>query len=157
MDIKKIFYICLIFIVAASCITAVSSAFLESQGITPFSQDTNVTVEGFTFLIPAGYGEDMTVHEDNVEDDGIISSDRTYFNENADLVGVTVMYAKNGGDLNLEIFKEPNSIEKTIDGKKGYLDKSEEVEGLYFFTYVENNKAIMLSAPDEATFSQMIL
>lgn len=155
MNYKRIIFFVIILVVAVSALSAVS-AYLDSAGITPFSVDTKVNVDGHDFMIPAGYGEDTKEHKDGVYENGYKNYKRTYFNDDVDMIGITIFYSDDGHEMELETFKEADSIEKTISGKHGYLEKSDNSD-LYFFTYVEDNKCILLSAPDESMFSKIII
>lgn len=75
MDIKYFLLIGLaIAIIAISPLSAADDdvSMLDALNITPFSEDTNVTIDGVTFNVPKGYGEQKDIRkEDNTVSLGI--------------------------------------------------------------------------------------
>ena len=61
-----------------------------------------------------------------------------------------------GGSVDFNSLKEPSEVEKTIKGHKGWFEFDKESE-LYFFTYVDNDKIVMITAEDEGLFEKVIV
>jgi len=115
----------------------------------------NIEVDGIKFAIPGGYTEDMSMAKNGeVDENGFKTFDHTYFDSNYNMLSVTVFY--DGGSVDFNSLKEPSEVEKTIKGHKGWFEFDKESE-LYFFTYVDNDKIVMITAEDEGLFEKVIV
>ena len=115
----------------------------------------NIEVDGIKFAIPDGYTEDMKMAKNGeVDKNGFKTFDHTYFDSNHNMLSVTVFYDGNSVDFNS--LKGSGDVEKTIKGHKGWFEFDKESE-LYFFTYVDNTKVVMITAEDESLFEKVIV
>ena len=89
-----------------------------------------------------------------VDENGFKTFDHTYFDSNYNMLSVTVFY--DGGSVDFNSLKEPAEVEKTIKGHQGWFEFDKESE-LYFFTYVDNDKIVMITAEDEGLFEKVIV
>ena len=109
-------------------------------GIASVAAVQNIEVDGIKFTIPDGYTEDMSMAKNGeVDENGFKTFDHTYFDSNYNMLSVTVFY--DGGSVDFNSLKEP-------------VDKESE---LYFFTYVDNDKIVMITAEDEGLFEKVIV
>lgn len=124
-------------------------------GITSVAAVQNIEVDGIKFTIPEGYTEDMKMAKNGeVDKNGFKTFDHTYFDSNHNMLSVTVFYDGNSIDFNS--LKGSGDVEKTIKGHKGWFEFDKESE-LYFFTYVDNTKVVMITAEDEGLFEKVIV
>lgn len=124
-------------------------------GITSVAAVQNIEVDGIKFTIPDGYTEDMKMAKNGeVDKNGFKTFDHTYFDSNHNMLSVTVFYDGNSIDFNS--LKGSGDVEKTIKGHKGWFEFDKESE-LYFFTYVDNTKVVMITAEDEGLFEKVIV
>ena len=139
------------FALAAITATVICFAF----GIASVAAVQNIEVDGIKFAIPDGYTEDMSMAKNGeVDENGFKTFDHTYFDSNYNMLSVTVFY--DGGSVDFNSLKEPSEVEKTIKGHKGWFEFDKESE-LYFFTYVDNDKIVMITAEDEGLFEKVIV
>ena len=124
-------------------------------GIASVAAVQNIEVDGIKFTIPDGYTEDMSMAKNGeVDENGFKTFDHTYFDSNYNMLSVTVFY--DGGSVDFNSLKDPSEVEKTIKGHKGWFEFDKESE-LYFFTYVDNDKIVMITAEDEGLFEKVIV
>lgn len=124
-------------------------------GIASVAAVQNIEVDGIKFAIPDGYTEDMKMAKNGeVDKNGFKTFDHTYFDSNHNMLSVTVFYDGNNVDFNS--LKGSGDVEKTIKGHKGWFEFDKESE-LYFFTYVDNTKVVMITAEDEGLFEKVIV
>lgn len=124
-------------------------------GIASVAAVQNVEVDGIKFTIPDGYAEDMEMAKNGeVDKNGFKTFDHTYFDSNHNMLSVTVFYDGNNVDFNS--LKGSGDVEKTIKGHNGWFEFDKESE-LYFFTYVDNTKVVMITAEDEGLFEKVIV
>lgn len=115
----------------------------------------NIEVDGIKFAIPDGYTEDMKMAKNGeVDKNGFKTFDHAYFDSNHNMLSVTVFY--DGGSVDFNSLKGFGDVEKTIKGHKGWFEFDKESE-LYFFTYVDNTKVVMITAEDEGLFEKVIV
>ena len=124
-------------------------------GIASVCAVQNVEIDGIKFTIPDGYAEDMKMAKNGeVDKNGFKTFDHTYFDSNHNMLSVTVFYDGNNVDFNS--LKGSGDVEKTIKGHKGWFEFDKESE-LYFFTYIDNNKVVMITAEDDGLFEKVIV
>lgn len=124
-------------------------------GIASVAAVQNIEVDGIKFAIPDGYAEDMSMAKNGeVDKNGFKTFDHTYFDSNHNMLSVTVFYDGNNVDFNS--LKGSGDVEKTIKGHKGWFEFDKESE-LYFFTYIDNNKVVMITAEDDGLFEKVIV
>lgn len=130
---------------------------LDALDITPFDADTNVTIDGITFNVPKGYGEQKDIAKDDdtysIGNSKITLSNHQYLNEKGDLLNLQVMFT---GDKNLSADKlksEDGMVKKTINGKEGMYSES---DGVAMFIYVQDGKCAQVTA-DKDVISKVIV
>lgn len=150
MDIKYFLLIGLaIAIIAISPLSAADDddvSMLDALNITPFSEDTNVTIDGVTFNVPKGYGEQKDIRkEDNIVSLGIAEvtlSNYQYLNENGDLINLQVMFTK-GKNVTMDgLTPDDGATKKTINGKEGFYIES---DGVATFMYAQDGKSVQVT------------
>ena len=141
-------------IVTLSPVLASDVNLLDALDITPFSEDTVVTIDGIDFNIPKGYGEKSAKDNeiDKVKGVDFITFQRDYMNNDADLISISVFYdsAKSTNDIT----PHEGEVKKTIDGVDGVLLKE---DGFVSFSYCLDGKTIMISAKDETQIADIIM
>ena len=131
---------------------------LKALDITPFTEDTIVDIDGFSFNIPKGYGENKLHSEDNkvsnINGVNFIESRRIYQNEHLDSIYIMVDYDEKQilDSLPQSFFKD--GVKKTINNHEGILKKDKDS---YTFIFMEDKKAIHISAKNETMISSIII
>lgn len=130
---------------------------LKALDITPFSEDTVVTIDGIDFNIPKGYGEDKGLTKDNEIDtiNGIdfITFMHSYKNKDLKFISIDIYYdAHKTADV--DSLPTDGQVKKTIKGNEGYLLNE---EGYCSFTYSTDGKIIMVTAENENVISDVII
>ena len=133
------------FMVSRKILIALGVFAVLAIGIASVAAVQNIEVDGIKFTIPKN-GE--------VDENGFKTFDHTYFDSNYNMLSVTVFYDGNNVDFNS--LKGSDDVEKTIKGHKGWFEFDKESE-LYFFTYVDNTKVVMITAEDEGLFEKVIV
>ena len=132
---------------------------LDAMDITPFSEDTIVTVDGLDFNIPKGYGEEVGAltkdgETKKIHNSEFITYSHHYLNDDGNSISVDIYYDEHQSiDLNM-FSKDSGEIEKNIDGNDGLFLQD---VGFCSFTYILDGKAIMLSAKNETVISDVII
>lgn len=137
MDGKKVFMLCLVLIIAVASLSVIGAA------------DEKRTFSGIDLTIPDGYKLD-TIQVNGINKDPDASSSAWYVNSEGDRISINV-FPDYGKGLDDDI--EPEDVEKTIAGKKGFL--SQWKHGIEF-KYLDNDHIIFIKAPDEATVEKVI-
>lgn len=104
------------------------------------------------FNIPKGYAsiDDYNVNE---TEDGTTQVSNFYTNKNNDVIMISSLYGDDV-DLNLDMYKLGSDYKKeTINNHKGWEFQD---NGYEFFVYIDNNNVIVLQAPDEDMFEDII-
>ena len=129
---------------------------LEAMHITPFSEDTVVTIDGIEFNIPAEFGEDglasVDGEIDTVNDVDMITFSRTYKNENLDNIFIDIHYDELQSITDDMI--EYNGDEKIINNVTGYYSHE---DSLYSFDYVIDGKSVSVTASSEELLNKVIM
>jgi len=161
MNIKHLLIIGLVIgIIAISPLSATDGddiSMLDALDITPFGEDTNVTIDGIDFNVPKGYGEQKDIAKD---DDSyslgsfeVTLSNHQYLNEDGDLLNLQVIFA---GDKNFTedlLTPDDGAVKKTINGKEGLYTESDDVAT---FIYAQDGKYVQVTA-DKDVLSNVIL
>lgn len=148
---KKIIAICLMLAVVSLSLTALTA----SDDL--LANDETLTINGIEFNIPAGYTKDMDESKmDYVVDDYNKAS--TYILKNGDkMINITVGYSTTGGEITE--YQNIYGTNKTISGVDGsFLTDSSKIDNNEVaFLHALRGKSVYISAPDEATLSQVIV
>ena len=143
------------FMVSRKILIALGVFAVLAIGIASVAAVQNIEVDGIKFAIPDGYTEDMKMAKNGeVDKNGFKTFDHTYFDSNHNMLSVTVFY--DGNNVYFNSLKGSGDVEKTIKGHKGWFEFDKESE-LYFFTYVDNTKVVMITAEDEGLFEKVIV
>ena len=105
------------------------------------SSGHDVTVNGVSFHLPAGFDDVEKVDSDN----SLQGEDYIYKNpENHQYIEIGV-YDLENDNLDMNIFSKKGYKQTTIDGKEGYGKLSTGLR--YGYTYVDNGKYIIMDVP----------
>ncbi len=154
MNIKYFLVVGLVIgIIALSPLSAADDediSMLEALDITPFDEDTNVTIDGITFNVPKGYGEQKDIAKDDdtypLGESEVTLSNYQYMNEDGDMLSLQVMFTS---DKNFTVDKLPSEegmAKKTINGKEGMYSES---DGVAMFVYTQDGKYIQVAAKSD--------
>lgn len=137
-------------------ISAVSadSGVLSKHGITPYSQDTIVSVDGMNFNIPAGFGEDTSSAE-NLKNDGngLITSTKGYLNDKGEIISITVEHGKTVKSIDEFMTGKSGATKKTINGHQGVLIKNNKT---VTFMYLQDGRSVGITGIDDSLFDKVI-
>lgn len=118
--------------------------------------NTTVTLDGVNFNIPAGFGELKNLSVNEKDENGVVKLGSFFTNPDNDLLMVSVVTANQeiNGDLTNYLPENVSAYNRTIDGHDGirWQDSGEE-----FFLYVQGNDVVIIEAPSESYFEDMIL
>ena len=119
---------------------------LSALEITPFSEDTTVTIDGIDFNIPKGYGEQEDIRKENdtvsVGNMEVTLSNYQYLNEKGDMLNLQVIFI-NGKNYTMNSLKpEGGEVKKTINGTEGFYS---ETDGIATFRYVQDGKSVQIA------------
>lgn len=132
---------------------------LDALDITPFSEDTLVTIDGIDFNIPKGYGEEEGVLTKDGEVETVHGVDfitfcHRYLNDDSDSISINIYYDKlQQGDLDM-LSTDSGEVKKTIDGIEGLFLQE---DGYCSFTYLLDGKTIMITANNETMISDVMV
>ena len=159
----KYIYLLILALIGLICLTPIIAQeepiSLDALGITPFSEDTIVTIDGIKFNIPKGYGEDNKSAFDNetivMNNTKHIQSRHEYKNEDLDTISIVVYHNENKSINPLdELYVGDDYVKKDINGTIGYLDHK---DGPYIFRYIKDKNVIVLTVKDESLLSSIII
>ncbi|WP_405298130.1 hypothetical protein [Methanobrevibacter sp.] len=136
-------------IVAVAPLSAVDDddvSILTALDITPFNEDTNVTIDGINFNVPKGYGEqkDLTKDDDkyNLGSEEITLSNHQYMNKDGDLLNLQVIFIKDKNYTMDSLTPDDGAVKKTINGKDGFYS---EQDGIAMFMYAQDGKSVQVT------------
>ena len=123
---------------------------LEALDITPFGEDTNVTIDGITFNVPKGYGEQKDIAKDDdtypMGESEVTLSNHQYLNEDGDLLSLQVMFTSDKNITADKLTSEDGMAKKTINGKEGMYSES---DGVAMFIYTQDGKYVQVAAKSD--------
>jgi len=157
---KTLLFLFILLVLSVGTVSATNDDFsmLKALNITPFTEDTTVDIDGFSFNIPKGYGEDKECSEDNevsnINGVKFIESRRTYENEHLDSIHITVSYDEKQVLDSLPQSSFKDGVKKTINNHEGVLEKD---KYFYTFTFMQDKKTISISAKNETMISSIIM
>jgi hypothetical protein len=138
----------MIAVIAVSPLSAADDddiSMLEALDITPFTEDTNVTIDGVDFNIPKGYGEQKDITKDNDTYDlgfgEVTLSNYQYMNEDGMLLNIQVIFAKDKNFTMDALTPDDGSTKKTINDKEGFYT---ETDGIATFMYAQDGKSVQI-------------
>ncbi len=139
---KKVLILLSILVLAMACVTAASAA-------------NQVTVDGIKFNMVDGF----TQNSSDVSDAIPMHQAQSSFVKGDEVIYIRTMAS---GATNFAIdqevfedtFADMDVVEKTINGKKGYLDDS---NGQYAFSYLNGNTIVTVVVPDESYLEKIII
>ena len=89
---------------------------LSALDITPFNEDTNVTIDGINFNVPKGYGEQKDLAKDddkyNLGSEEITLSNHQYLNEDGDMLSLQVVFIKDKNFTMDSLSPEDGAVKK---------------------------------------------
>lgn len=142
-------HFCILLFGLLLCLSIISQVGAD-ENITYFENSTNITFEGVNFTIPEGFG----VHKSNETYDKLGSDGKTcfYINEATGEIRITVISDWMG--LSLDELKTDNCTKATINGHDGwnYTD-----DDLHYFSYVHDEKGILVGVTNETRLYEVIL
>lgn len=154
MNYKRVLIVMLVLVAIFASLSVASAGFLEDLfGEEEVSEPFNTTIDGINFTIPAGYveNENLTISDSVAASDGQNRNQKIFYNEKEDeIIAITVASYSDG-----EIYYDGNDTEKTIAGIDGYFSHDNESD-LDIFSFIKNNKGIIVIANNETTISEII-
>lgn len=148
--------IILIFLLAVGTAAAVDINDISEddfKNITFQDNDTQITVDGYDFTIPKGYGAVEKLNANETDDDGVTQVFRFFADENENVIMVSVLSGNVSLDLDDYSSLGGNPQNITIAGHDGTLF---ERNGYWFFVYVDGEGVIILQAPYPGTIENMM-
>ena len=119
---------------------------LEALDIEPFAKDTVININGDSYTIPAGYGEDIISKDSSVQNDITFYTEHyQYMNNDSRLIMIDYIYEEHGV-LDESALDNVDGSWKTIEGHEGKLSQQ---DNYYEFVFMKNHKEIMVHAPTE--------
>ena len=122
---------------------------LSALDITPFNEDTNVTIDGINFNVPKGYGEQKDLAKDddkyNLGSEEITLSNHQYLNEDGDMLSLQVVFIKDKNFTMDSLSPEDGAVKKTINGKDGFYS---EQDGIAMFMYAQDGKSVQVTGKE---------
>lgn len=120
---------------------------LSALDITPFSEDTTVTIDGIDFNVPKGYGEQKDIRKENdTVSVGLMEvtlSNYQYLNEDGDLLNLQVLSTKDNNFTTDSLNpNEDGFSKKTINDTEGFYSES---DGVATFIYAQDGKSIQIT------------
>ena len=123
---------------------------LSALDITPFNEDTNVTIDGINFNVPKGYGEQKDLAKDddkyNLGSEEITLSNHQYLNEDGDMLSLQVVFIKDKNFTMDSLSPEDGAVKKTINGKDGFYS---EQDGIAMFMYAQDGKSVQVTGKED--------
>lgn len=159
----KYLYFLVLALIGIVCLTPImaqeENVTLKTLGITPFTEDTMVTIDGISFNIPKGYGEYNKSAFDNetisMNKTNYIQSRHEYKNESLDSISIVVYRNENKSIESMnDIYVGENQTKKDIKGNTGYLSHEKDT---YTFKYVKDKKVIVITVKDESILPSIIV
>ena len=118
---------------------------LSALDITPFNEDTNVTIDGINFNVPKGYGEQKDLAKDddkyNLGSEEVTLSNHQYLNEKGDMLNLQVIFIKDKNYTMDSLTPENGSVKKTINGKEGFYSEQDDTA---MFMYAQDGKSVQV-------------
>ncbi|MDO5832704.1 MAG: hypothetical protein Q4Q14_07670 [Methanobrevibacter sp.] len=155
-----VFLLVLLFAIgAASASSSLDDALNDLESLTNlnveyFESDTNVTVGGYNFTIPQGFGpiDQLSVDVSKNNDSENIEF---FTNSNNDVIMVSIT---GSDDINGTIYDYlPDGITGENATIKGFEGVKWSEKSYAFFTFQENNDIVVLQAPQDSYFEKMIV
>lgn len=119
---------------------------LSALDITPFNEDTNVTIDGINFNVPKGYGEQKDLAKDddkyNLGSEEVTLSNHQYLNEKGDMLNLQVIFIKDKNYTMDSLTPENGAVKKTINGKEGFYYEQDDVAT---FMYAQDGKSVQVT------------
>ena len=120
---------------------------LSALDITPFSEDTTVTIDGIDFNVPKGYGEQKDIRKENdTVSVGLMEvtlSNYQYLNEDGDLLNLQVLSTKDNNFTTDSLNpNEDGFSKKTINDAEGFYSES---DGVATFIYAQDGKSVQIT------------
>ncbi|WP_406536460.1 hypothetical protein [Methanobrevibacter sp.] len=120
---------------------------LSALDITPFSEDTTVTIDGIDFNVPKGYGEQKDIRKENdTVSVGLMEvtlSNYQYLNEDGDLLNLQVLSTKDNNFTTDSLNpNEDGFSKKTINDTEGFYSES---DGVATFIYAQDGKSVQIT------------
>ena len=147
-------------IIAVGPLSAVDDddvSMLSALDITPFNDDTNVTIDGINFNVPKGYGEQKDIAKDddkyNLGNEEITLSNHQYLNKDGDMLSLQVISIKDKNYTSDSLTPEDGTVKKTINGKEGFYS---EQDGIAMFMYAHDGKSVQVTG-DKDIVSKVIV
>ena len=159
----KYIYLLILALIGVICLTPLmaqeESISLDTLGITPFAEDTIVTIDGVKFNIPKGYGEYNKSAFDNetivMNNTKHIQARHEYKNGDMDTISIVVYHNENQSVNPLdELYIGDDYVKKDINGTIGYLVPE---NGSYVFRYIKDKNVIVLTVTNESQLSSIII
>ena len=146
-------------IIGVSPLCASDVSMLDALDITPFSEDTVVTIDGIDFNIPKGYGEEVGVLTKDGEIEEIngvnfITFSHRYINDDAKSISIDIFYDEHQLTGLDSLSKTSGEVDKTINGNEGLFLQE---DGYCSFTYTLDGKTIMITAENETMISNTMI
>lgn len=144
-------------IIAISPLSAADDDMLSTLDITPFSEDTNVAVDGINFNVPKGFGEYSDLSKENTTipfgDAEVTLNNYQYMNEDGDMINIQVMSTSDKNFTTEELPSQEGMAKKTLNGKDGMYSESDDIA---MFVYTQDGKYVQVSA-DKDVISKVII
>ena len=120
---------------------------LSALDITPFSEDTTVTIDGIDFNVPKGYGEQKDIRKENdTVSVGLMEvtlNNYQYLNEDGDLLNLQVLSTKDNNFTTDSLNpNEDGFSKKTINDTEGFYSES---DGVATFIYAQDGKSVQIT------------
>ena len=124
---------------------------LSALDITPFSEDTTVTIDGIDFNVPKGYGEQKDIRKENdTVSVGLMEvtlSNYQYLNEDGDLLNLQVLSTKDNNFTTDSLNpNEDGFSKKTINDTEGFYSES---DGVATFIYAQDGKSVQITGNND--------
>ena len=130
---------------------------LEALDINPFDADTNVTIDGITFNVPKGYGEQKDITKDDdtysLGNSEVTLSNHQYLSEDGKLLSLQVIFTSDKNFTADKLPSDDDMVKKTINGKEGMYSESDDVA---MFVYTQDGKYVQVAA-DKDVISNVIV
>jgi hypothetical protein len=162
----------LISLILLGCVHAeTQDIIIDTMNITPTTTETEISIDEFTFRIPAGYVQKN--YYNNTNEMNLTTIHYTFTDNQTNLITVTVMFDSTedtSDDILSFLFpdisrKHPRPVIKAEDLKNDSNTYKiiGETEGIYEssdnivdFIYIKDNKAVYLTAPNDETIEFML-
>ena len=148
MNARKLFFILIVSVLVFGSISGVSSAlFLDFLDDSAKQPDTNVSIVGINFTIPAGYEESKV--NNSTDEYGIVTVNHIYAGPE-DIIDISVLY--NGPVDKFEVLDKKHSP-TTIAGKDGMYASADKY---YNFIYKQDDKMVSIVARNQSIVEKVI-